>query len=810
MQTLQPLFTTEPIIYSAVVVSNDSTSKLININKDTELQTFYQEISLQFPNIEDYRLFYFEGYSMKKYLITNEEEFIIANKKGIEFFYLCGNNSNNDFIDYLRYYSVMLFCPIKRLNNNFQISERKKMEKKNLQTFNSFPNPGNNNNFMNFNSNINVINNNFNINQNFPSITCNNYFINNINNITNINFNHIQLPSQIPDYETIDTEQDPVNRYIENAINYSKVMKYLIDFQNSQNPGYFINIEQTLLTPGLLYQNFPTPMDYQYILCLLGKILKNKGIKVGIYNQGYNLERIDLSAVQFIFSGLINKKKYRLKFSPNINYANIMSTLSSKKKFIQEWKTNISYMLNMDKANIILTNIRNNNTSLYLDLAFNPHVVEINDQKLINALVKGNIIKCTPAPLLAGCILSPNIFNSQFNKYYNIMVPNKIRGGEEYIHPFQWTAYGINVSGKYDFGNNIWLGNENNIGEFAVAYHGVNNLNQQILKKTDSLMGNTETGKTFVKVKNMRNPFSNCKSGVYLYKNPIHAENSSELLNIGGFEYKIMFMCRVNTPKINQPENFSDCWILSATPDEVRPYKILIKKIWKSPLFIASQGQIKICKGDPPPFYKDIITQKDESYLNGLGGFNCFNGFNNMGCNNMGFNNMGFNQNIQNKFELVLKEWTGMASSRINNYLRNHIMALPEPILKSNVWCLHKAIVKGINNVPNNTIVYRGINAKIPFDIGVGTTFYFQEFLSTSRDINIAKSFANSGTLMVISIQNNGTNGKKVYCRDIENLSNFQFEREIIFTAFCQFKVTRIDKENNLDIIYLTCDGYNF
>ena len=63
---------------------------------------------------------------------------------------------------------------------------------------------------------------------------------------------------------------------------------------------------------------------------------------------------------------------------------------------------------------------------------------------------------------------------------------------------------------------------------------------------------------------------------------------------------------------------------------------------------------------------------------------------------------------------------------------------------------------------------------------------------------------------MVISIQNNGTNGKKVYCREIENLSNFQFEREIIFTAFCQFKVTRIDKENNLDIIYLTCDGYNF
>ena len=60
----------------------------------------------------------------------------------------------------------------------------------------------------------------------------------------------------------------------------------------------------------------------------------------------------------------------------------------------------------------------------------------------------------------------------------------------------------------------------------------------------------------------------------YLYKNPLHAENSSELINIGGFEYKIMFMCRVNASKINQPENFKDCWILSPNSDEIRPYKI--------------------------------------------------------------------------------------------------------------------------------------------------------------------------------------------------------------------------------------------
>ena len=824
MQPLESLFNNQMTVYSSIVISDDLTSKLINIHKDAELQDFYKEIELQFPNIENYKLFYFEGYSNIKYYVSNNEEYIIAKKKGIEYFYFCSNNSD-DNLDYLRYYSVMLFCPIKRLNKNFQINQRKNIQLEKIEpikklhrdvsqpnfnyNFNAIVqniNENNNNynffddNNINLNQNINNLNNqmhnlqqNNNNNQNNPLINYMNFQNNNINIGINHNLNIPRLQKKLSEYEPIDTESDPVNRYIENAINYSVYMKYIISFHKQMHPEYFINIDETLASPGLLYQNYPNPIDHKYIICLLGKILKNKNIHVGIYNQGYNIDRINLSAVQFIFSGLINKKKYRLKFSPDINYSNIMENLASKKLFIEEWKVKIANILQMNKSLIILTNPRNNDQSLYLDLAFNPKVVEINDKKLINTLVKGDIIKCTPVPLLGGCILSPCIFCPQFSKYYNLFSPIQKRGGEEYMHPFQWTAYGINVFGKYDFGNNNWLGNTNNIGEFAVAYHGINNITQENIKDTDSFMGNSETGKTFIKVKNMRNPNHYCKPGIYFYKNPIYAENASELINIGGFEYKIMFMCRVNTAKINQPENFKDCWILSPTPDEVRPYKILIKKIPKSPLSIASEGEIKICIGSPPQFYLDIIKERDESYLNNI--------------NNI---NGNFLIDNQNKLDFLLREWTGAGASRINNYLRNHIVPIPEPILKSNVWCLHKAITKSINNVPNNTIVYRGIKAKIPFNMGIGTKFYFQEFLSTSKNIDVAKGFALFGTLLIISIQNNGTNGKKVYCRDIEYLSDFPFEKEIIFTAFCQFKVAKIEKQNNLDIIYLTCDGYNF
>ena len=78
-------------------------------------------------------------------------------------------------------------------------------------------------------------------------------------------------------------------------------------------------------------------------------------------------------------------------------------------------------------------------------------------------------------------------------------------------------------------------------------------------------MGNQETGKTFINSKNLRNPGQVCNEGAYFYKNPKIAENSSDIISIGVFQYKIMFMCRVKPSQIRQPESFKECWILSPT-----------------------------------------------------------------------------------------------------------------------------------------------------------------------------------------------------------------------------------------------------
>ena len=306
-----------------------------------------------------------------------------------------------------------------------------------------------------------------------------------------------------------------------------------------------------------------------------------------------------------------------------------------------------------------------------------------------------------------------------------------------------------------------------------------------MIQKIMSLMGNSESGKTFLDVNNLRNPGQICSKGSYFYKNPNYAENSSDIVYIGGFQYKIMFMCRVKPSKIRQPENFPDCWILSPNPDEVRPYKILIKKIPISPLAIASQQDMKVWFGNPSPLYFQILQQQDESYFNKNNNFN--------------FNN----------YDFVLNSYT-QGSVNINNYLRNLPIIPQNYELNSFIWCLHKAITMNNPNVPNQTIVYRGISAKIPDNIKIGTKFLFPEFLSTSKDLFTAQGFAFNGTLMYITILNNGTNGKKVYCRDIEFVSSFPFEKEIIITSHCSFLVTNIIKENNIDKLFLTCKGYDY
>ena len=178
--------------------------------------------------------------------------------------------------------------------------------------------------------------------------------------------------------------------------------------------------------------------------------------------------------------------------------------------------------------------------------------------------------------------------------------------------------------------------------------------------------------------------------------------------------------------------------------------------------------------------YREIIKERDKSFYDN-------------------------NKTELDNFAYVINRYTGYEYWYLNNYLRDGtIEGFSEKELKSWAYCLHSSLQFRTSNVKNGTIVYRGVSFPAPKDWKVGKRFYFGEFVSTSLDIEVAKDFANGFTLLVITLKNNGVNGRNNYCRYIEDITNIPGEEEVLITAFCIYTITKIDGNT----YYLDCEGY--
>ena len=56
-------------------------------------------------------------------------------------------------------------------------------------------------------------------------------------------------------------------------------------------------------------------------------------------------------------------------------------------------------------------------------------------------------------------------------------------------------------------------------------------------------------------------------------------DNYAGKVEINNEIYKMGFMLRVNPEKIRVPVGNLNFWVLNGNPDEIRPYRILIKKV---------------------------------------------------------------------------------------------------------------------------------------------------------------------------------------------------------------------------------------
>ena len=529
--------------------------------------------------------------------------------------------------------------------------------------------------------------------------------------------------------------------------------------------------------------------EQESILSLLSKVLESKGVETAVYKD--NKINTSNEFIQKICSGFSDKKKYTFQFDfGDKKNDEIINDNNKFNDFAEEYKKTIAKKFNMDPNNIIITNPRKG--SLKVDVIFknsdvfsdNNIKAKFNDcQEIVN--IKRDV-------LMQGCQLDNSIFDERYNNKDGGWGINEYRGGEKYIPPLGWTGYGLKVSGKYDNGNDDWLGHLNQDNEYAIAYYPIKDFlqNSEDMKKLINSIAKTQNNnlnndEIFANNINI-NPKSNkkyhlCGTGIFVFQDIAIADANSSEVNIGGVKYKIVFMCRVKPDEIRKPQNFPNLWIVNSNSKSIRQYRILIKIETNDIPFTS--GTLTLFK-QPKIYYKNIMINKNSSFCN-------------------------------NNSEKVIYLYTTNDYTYINEYLRtgqSNYNKYSENQLMSWVWCLHSALrnFKGdkskIGLVDDNTIVYRGCT--VGFDKNkyqVGSQFYFGEFISTSKSKEIAINFGGSQNLMIITITNNK---KKNYCYYVKNISAYQTEEEIIITAFCNFLITKYEYSSGINIIYLVCLGY--
>jgi hypothetical protein len=140
--------------------------------------------------------------------------------------------------------------------------------------------------------------------------------------------------------------------------------------------------------------------------------------------------------------------------------------------------------------------------------------------------------------------IDSNSFSTQWNRDFTIQSncpKNEKRGGQNYHPPFGYYRYGLNVSGKYDNGDNTWLGMSNVPGEWCIAYHGTS---QQFVKSIVNSLLRFGTGIAFGKgiycSPDINTSYGYCRSKL-------------DLDTIDGKKtFSYIFMCRINVRNIHR------------------------------------------------------------------------------------------------------------------------------------------------------------------------------------------------------------------------------------------------------------------
>ena len=167
--------------------------------------------------------------------------------------------------------------------------------------------------------------------------------------------------------------------------------------------------------------------------------------------------------------------------------------------------------------------------------------------------------------LARSTLIDPALLDPSFDyDFTNINDTGKSfsRGRLPYYRPCGWRRFALKVAGKYDGGNDTWLGSNNANGEWAVSYHGTD---KEALEKilANRCMQNSSLQNVFTR-------------GFYSSPTIDYALESAKSFNFRGVNYLVVFQNRINVAAVKIVDNGR--YYISNSFDHIRPYSICIKR----------------------------------------------------------------------------------------------------------------------------------------------------------------------------------------------------------------------------------------
>ena len=378
--------------------------------------------------------------------------------------------------------------------------------------------------------------------------------------------------------EEIKKEVDKT-QLLEDMSTMGTIMKEQILSNKETNPEKYISEEEIIKNKS---------DEQTYALGIFSKVLENQGMVTAIEkdNNSEDAKNTAQTSMQFLVNGMSDKSKYDLHFElGDAKNSQLLNDEEERRKFHDKLRKKLSKEYNIKEEDIIISFPRHG--SYQVTIIFKSEDFKLEKDDLIKKFQNekdelGKLKSIEQGIIIGGCCLHKNMLDPRGNNRDGGWAGiGEKRGGEDYIPPTGWTGYGLKV---YDvYGDNTWLGMNNSTGEWCVAYHGVARASspKEVAKITGLITQSgfkPSTGGKITTDPDLRHPGKKCGLGVYCSPDISYAEGYAGITQFNGENYKCVLMLRINPQKIRQSTTWPKEYILEPTTNEIRPYRILLKK----------------------------------------------------------------------------------------------------------------------------------------------------------------------------------------------------------------------------------------